>query len=317
MSTELVPVIVLAGGLSHERDVSLRSGRRIATALRGQGHEVREVDVDADLVPLLADSAGVVAFPLLHGGIGEDGALREVLALLDVPFVGSSASACRLAFDKSVATPLVRQAGVPTPQQVALPHDMFRELGAGALMAALGARIGFPLMVKPTRSGSALGATRVNTPEQLPSAMVSAYAYGETAVVETYVEGTEVSVTVLDTGDGLTALPPVEIVPVSGVYDYASRYTAGETRFITPARLSDAVAERVADVALQAGRTLGLTDLYRIDLIVDRDGVPTFLEANVAPGMTETSTVPLAVEAAGLDFAATCSALVQRAAGRR
>lgn len=317
MRTTPVPVIVLAGGLSHERDVSLRSGRRVAMALRSAGHEVLEADVTAELVPTLTAMPGVVAFPLLHGGVGEDGALREVLGLLGVPFVGAPATSCRVAFDKSVATPLVRRAGLRTPEQVALPHDMFRELGAATLVEALAERVGFPMMVKPTRSGSALGATRVDAVEEIPSAMVSAYAYGETAVVESYVDGTEVAVTVLDTGDGPEALPSVEIVPLSGVYDYASRYTAGDTRFITPARVSPEIEAACGNLALTAGSVLGLTDLYRIDIIVDRDGVPTFLEANVAPGMTETSTAPLAIECAGRDFARTCSLLVERAAARR
>lgn len=311
------PVIVLAGGLSHERDVSLRSGRRVAIALRHAGHRVLECDVTSDLAPTLREHPDAVVFPVLHGGVGEDGALREVLALLGVAVVGSSAAACRLAFDKSVATPIAARAGVPTPQQVALPHDMFRELGAQTLVRALADEVGFPMMVKPARSGSALGATRVDTIEQLPAAMVGAYAYGSTAVVEHFVEGTEVAVTVLDGqgpgDDARRALPPVEIVPLSGVYDYASRYTAGDTRFITPARLDDAVDAACRRVALQVGEALGLTGIYRVDLIVDAAGRPQFLEANTSPGMTETSLAPLAMEADGLDVAGVCSALVEHA----
>ncbi len=314
--TALAPVVVLAGGLSHERDVSLRSGRRVAIALRQAGHEVIERDVTADLAAMLAARPGVVVFPLLHGGVGEDGALREVLALLGVRFVGSRAEACRLAFDKSVATPLVRLAGVTTPDQVALPHDMFRELGAASLVRALGERIGFPMMVKPARSGSSLGASKVDNLDALPAAMVGAFAYGTTAVIERFVVGSEVAVTVIDTPDGPSALPPVEIVPISGVYDYASRYTAGDTRFITPARLGDETSDACRQAALTAGRTLGLRDIYRIDLIVDQHGTPTFLEANVAPGMTETSSAPLAMDAAGHDLGWVCSALVQLAATR-
>ena len=314
--TALAPVVVLAGGLSHERDVSLRSGRRVAIALRHAGHEVVESDITPDLAATLTARPGVVVFPLLHGGVGEDGALREVLALLGVRFVGSRAEACRLAFDKSVATPLVRLAGVATPDQVALPHDMFRELGAASLVRALGQRIGFPMMVKPARSGSSLGASRVDDIEALPAAMVGAFAYGTTAVVEHFVTGAEVAVTVIDTPDGPTALPPVEIVPLSGVYDYASRYTAGDTRFITPARLSETVSDACRRAALTVGRTLGLSDIYRVDLIVDEQGTPTFLEANVAPGMTETSSTPLALEASGRDLGSVCSTLVQLAASR-
>jgi len=308
-------VVVLAGGLSHEREVSLRSGRRVAQALRSRGLEVLESDVDSTLVPRLTELAGAVVFPVLHGEAGEDGALREVLALLGVPFVGSVGSACRVAFDKSIATTVVADAGLTTPTQVALPHEIFRELGAQALVAALGDQIGFPMMVKPSRGGSALGCTKVATAAELPAAMVGAYAYGPVAVVESFVEGTEVTVAVVDRGHGPTALPAVEIRPDSGVYDYTSRYTAGTTRFLCPAPLPTDVARRCADVALRVHEVLGLRDLSRTDLII-RDGEPVFLEVNVSPGMTETSAVPLASEAAGWSLGKTCADLVALAAAR-
>ncbi|HEY9290160.1 MAG TPA: D-alanine--D-alanine ligase [Microlunatus sp.] len=309
-------VIVLAGGLSHERDVSLRSGRRVTQALRSQELDVVQADVDSSLINLLTNSPDVVAFPLLHGEAGENGSLREVLSLLNVPFVGAVASASRIAFDKSIATRVVSAAGVATPAQVALPHETFRELGAASLVAALGDQIGFPMIVKPSRGGSALGCTKVTGAEQLPAAMVAAYAYGPVAVVESFVEGTEVTVAVVDRGDGPRVLPAVEIRPESGSYDYAARYTAGQTRFICPAELPDAVTDAVAAASLRVHETLGLTDLSRIDLIINAAGVPVFLEANVAPGMTETSALPLAVEAAGWGLGETCADLV-RAAWRR
>jgi D-alanine-D-alanine ligase len=309
-------VVVLSGGLSHERDVSLRSGRRVSQALRSRGLEVVEVDVDSTLVPRLQELPGAVVFPLLHGEAGEDGALREVLALLGVPFVGSVGSACRVAFDKSIATTVVADAGIRTPQQVALPHEIFRELGAQALVAALGSQIGFPMMVKPSRGGSALGCSKVSTAEQLPAAMVGAFAYGPVAVVESFVEGTEVTVAVVDRGTGPTALPAVEIRPDSGVYDYSARYTAGETRFLCPAEVSDEVAERCAQLALKVHDVLGMSDLSRTDMIIGADGFPVFLEVNVAPGMTETSAVPLAIEAAGWSLGKMCADLVRVAVQR-
>jgi len=309
-------VLVLAGGLSHEREVSLYSGRRVATALRSQHLDVIESDVDSNLVERIAAAGNVVAFPLLHGEAGEDGSLREVLALLGVPFVGSIASVSRIAFDKSIATRVVAGAGVKTPVQVALPHEIFRELGAASLVAALGGQVGFPMMVKPSRSGSALGCSRVDSAEQLPAAMVAAYAYGQVAVVETFIEGTEITVGVVDRGDGPRVLPAVEIRPESGVYDYAARYTSGATRFLCPAELDDSVADAAAKAALTVHESLGLADLSRTDLIVDADGVPVFLETNVAPGMTETSALPLAIEAAGGDLGETCAALVENAWNR-
>ena len=309
-------VVVLAGGLSHERDVSLRSGRRVSQALRSQGVDVVESDVDSALVPRLAELPDVVVFPVLHGEAGEDGALREVLALLGVPFVGSIGAASRVAFDKSIATTVVAESGVRTPKQVALPHEIFRELGAAALMTALGDQIGFPMMVKPSRGGSALGCSKVSRAEELPSAMVGAYAYGAVAVVEEFVAGTEVTVAVVDRGAGPTALPAVEIRPDSGVYDYTARYTAGATRFLCPAQVAPEVAARCADLALRVHDVLGLRDLSRTDMIVTNAGEPVCLEVNVSPGMTETSSVPLAMEAAGWSLGQMCADLVRAAASR-
>ncbi|GAA2094060.1 D-alanine--D-alanine ligase [Microlunatus panaciterrae] len=309
-------VVVLSGGLSHERDVSLRSGRRVSEALRSRGLEVVEADVDSLLLPRLAELDQPVVFPLLHGGAGEDGALREVLGLLGVPFVGSLGSSSRVAFDKSIATTVVHDAGVRTPLQVALPHEIFRELGAATLVKALAEQIGFPMMVKPSRGGSALGCSKVLTAEALPSAMVGAFAYGPVAVVESFVEGTEVTVAVVDRGAGPTALPVVEIRPDSGVYDYAARYTAGATRFLCPAEVPDEVAARCAAVALRVHDVLDLADISRTDLIIDAEGEPVFLEVNVAPGMTETSAVPLAIEAAGWSLGKMCADLVRAASMR-
>ncbi len=308
--------LVLAGGLSHERDVSLKSGRRVLDALRNEGVEADLRDADASLLTSLAESSYDAVFVALHGGAGEDGALREVLDVAGVPHVGATPDACRIAWDKPTAKALARRAGLATPDSVVLPHAAFRELGAAAVLDRLVGHLGLPLMVKPARGGSALGCTTVDKPDELPAAMVSCFSYGEAALVERFVEGTEVAVTVIDTGDGPRALPAVEIVPVSGVYDYTARYTAGQTEFFCPARLSDPVAAAVAEAAVAAHTTLGLRDLSRVDLIVDADGVPQLLEVNTAPGMTETSLLPMAVEAAGLSFGALLHELLQQAAAR-
>lgn len=305
-------VIVIAGGLSHERDVSLRSGRRVAQALRDAGCAVVETDVNADLVELIRGTDNPVVVPMLHGGLGEDGALREVLEVLGVPFVGPTGAASRLTFDKSIATSVVTAAGLAAPRQIALPHDIFRELGAPALMESIGQQLGYPLMVKPARSGSALGATKVDDAASLPSALVAAYAYGPVAVIEQYLEGTEVAVTVLDEGDGPVALPPVEIRPESGVYDYESRYTAGATRFLTPAELPDDALAAAQELAVKVHQALGLRHLSRVDMMVTADG-PVFFEGNVAPGMTETSLAPLAFEAAGRNLGEVFASLLAQA----
>ncbi len=309
-------ILVLAGGLSHERDVSLRSGRRAAEALREAGLEVTERDVDGGLLDhLTAERPGCV-LPMLHGEAGEDGAVREVLDLLGIPYVGASPAACRTAFDKPVAKSVVAGTGIATPRSVCLPHAVFRELGAARLMAAVVDALGLPLMVKPTRSGSALGCTLVRTAEELPDAMVGAFAYGPVALIEHFVEGREVAVPVIDDGTGPRALPVVAIHPDGGVYDYTARYTAGSTEFVVPAALPDPVLEECATVAIAAHEALGLRELSRSDLIVDADGTVWFLEVNVAPGFTETSTVPLSVQAAGLDLGAVLASLVHAATAR-
>jgi D-alanine-D-alanine ligase len=308
--------LVLAGGLSHERDVSLKSGRRVLDALRHVGVEADLRDADASLLAVLADTSYDAVLVALHGGAGEDGALREVLDVAEARYVGSPPAACRIAWDKPTAKALALRAGLSTPSSVVLPHAAFRELGASAVLDRLVGHLGLPLMVKPARGGSALGCTQVDKPDELPSAMVSCFSYGEAALVERFVTGTEVAVTVIDTGDGPRALPAVEIVPLSGVYDYTARYTAGQTEFFSPARLSDTVASAVSEAAIAAHTALGLRDLSRVDLVVDADDTVQLLEVNTAPGMTETSLLPMAVEAAGLSFGELLRELLARAAAR-
>jgi len=308
--------VVLAGGLAYERDVSIRSGRRVCEALKAAGASVRVLDADAALVGTLTADRPDAVFIALHGGSGEDGALRTVLDLAGVPYAGSDAAACRMAWDKPNAKAAVRAAGLSTPDWVALPHSIFRELGAAAVLDRIVDRLGMPLMVKPAQGGSALGAQVVRSVAGLPDAMISCLSYGDTVLVEPYVTGVEVAVSVVDLGDGPVALPAVEIEPSSGVFDYASRYTAGTTTYHTPARLPAGVAARVAETAVRAHTVLGLRDLSRTDAIVTPDGTVEFLEVNVSPGMTETSLLPMAVEAAGLDLGAVCATLLRRAAAR-
>ena len=294
--------LVLAGGLSHERDVSLKSGRRVLDALRSVGVEADLRDADASLLAHLAEVEYDAVLVAVHGGAGEDGALREVLEIAGVPSVGSGPDACRMAWDKPTAKALAARAGVSTPASVVLPHAAFRELGAAAVLDRLVGHLGLPLMVKPARGGSALGCSTVDKPDELPAAMVSCFSYGEAALVEQFVAGTELAVTVVDTGEGPRALPAVEIVPLSGVYDYSARYTAGQTEFFAPARLSDELAATVGATAVTVHEALGLRGLSRVDLVVDTAGVVQLLEVNTAPGMTETSLLPMAVEAAGLSL---------------
>jgi len=309
-------VIVVSGGLSHEREVSIESGHRIARELTHAGFSVTSSDFQPSLIELITTLDHPVVFPMLHGGSGEDGAVREVLELIGVPYVGTTAVSCRASYDKALAIPRAARAGLATPKRVVLPHDMFRDLGASTMLGLIKDRLGLPLFVKPTASGSALGASRVDRIEDLPAALVNAYSYGRVAVVEEFISGVEVAVPVFDLGSGPVAFPPVEIIPESGVYDFESRYTAGATTYICPARLDEAAIEACKDMAVRAHTTLGLRDFSRADIIV-RDGQPVFIESSVAPGMTETSLVPLSLETAGEHLPDVLAQLIRQAAARR
>jgi D-alanine-D-alanine ligase len=309
-------VVVLAGGLSHEREVSLRSGARLHEALRASGLDVTLRDTDVDMIPWLASAKPDAAIITLHGSRGENGAIQGILEMSGIPYVGTTSKNCRLAYEKNIAKNLVQRAGYSTPRWMSLSHSTFRDLGAQTLIGLLISHLGLPLMVKPQHGGSALGAGAVRTAEELPSALVNAFAYGDIAIVEQFVDGVELAITVIEEGDSALALPAVEIAPTSGIFDYESRYTAGLTTYFTPARLSDEVSAAAADLAIGAHRALGLRDVSRTDAIATADGTVHFLEVNVSPGLTETSMLPMSVAEAGRDLGATYGELVERAINR-
>lgn len=306
-------VLILAGGISHERDVSLKSGRRVADALADAGIEVEIREPDNELIGHLIATRPDVVWSTLHGAVGEDGSLQDLMQLAQIKFVGSTADAARLAWNKPVAKTIVERHGIQTPQAMALPKSTFRELNAESVLAMVGTELGFPLIVKPARSGSAQGVTRVEGVAGFAKAMVDAFAYDETVLIEKFVPGTEVSVSIIDLGAGPIALPVVEIVPESGSFGYNERYVPGETSYFVPARLGPELLAKLGEQALVVHKALRLRHLSRIDFIVDADHNIWFLEANVTPGMTETSLLPQAVMAEGETLASAYSALANAA----
>lgn len=308
-------VMILAGGLSHERDVSVRSGRRVQEALKSSGHHATLHDVDGSLIPSLRELGDGVVWPLLHGSSGEDGSLQALLELVGVPFVGTASKEARVAWTKPVAKAVISRAGVHTPDFVTLPQSLFREVGAEHVLDAIAEKFAFPLVVKPARGGSALGVSLVTSREHLSRAMVHCFAYGDMALIETAIEGTEVAVSVIGTGGAAQALPAVEIV-CEGPYDYDARYNAGRVEYFVPARLEASDAKLVEAAALTVHQTLGLRDLSRVDVIFATDGRAQVLDVNIAPGMTETSLFPQAVEASGRDLGDVYHEIAQQALGR-
>jgi len=291
-------VAVLKGGRSLERGVSLRSGARVEDALQGLGHEVVAIDAGGDLVKRLREARPEIAFVAMHGLGGEDGTVQELLEILAIPFTGPPVAACARCMDKVLAKHELRGAGVPTPDWFAFNETAFRELGAGDALNGLEERLGFPVVVKPSRGGSALGVKFAASWFEVPEALVSAFSYDNRVLLERFVEGRELAVSVL----GGEALPVVEAIPSGGDrYDFEARYEIGRTEFACPAELDAEQEAAVTAAALGAYEALGCTGFSRVDLILGDDG-PQVLEVNAIPGLTDTSLFPQAAEAAGMSF---------------
>ncbi len=309
-------VLILSGGISHERDISLKSGRKVADGLIAHGMSVELRDPDGTLIEHLREHPPEVVWPVLHGASGEDGALRALLEMLGIPYVGSTADASRIAWNKPVAKSLVERSGVATPPSITLSRDAFRELGAESVLETVTSALELPLIVKPAQGGSAQGVSWVDSTEDLRKAMVHAFTYSDIALIEKRIIGAEVCVPIIDTGDGPRAIQSVEIEPLSGHYDFEARYTAGATRFYTPPRLVTEVVDSLSSLALESFNALGLRDLARVDFIFDSAGKPWFLEASTMPGLTETSSTALALDSAGYDVGGVYGALVDAALAR-
>jgi D-alanine-D-alanine ligase len=303
-------VAILSGGSSLERNVSLRSGAHAQDALRRLGHETIAIDPGAELVTQLLDHAPDAIFLALHGGDGEDGTVQELLEAIELPYTGSGPAACMRCTDKVLAKYLMREAGVPTPAFRAFREGAVKGLGAGAALAGVERALSFPLVVKPAGGGSALGIKFAHSGEELPGAMVGAFSYDRKVLIERYVAGRDLAVSVLDTSDAdplarePLALPVVEAIPrEEEFYNYESRYEIGMTTFVCPAELDAQTTARAQELAVQVYRLLGCHGVARVDLMLDgHNGELSVLEANAVPGLTETSLLPLAADAAGIGF---------------
>ena len=300
-------VAVLKGGRSLERQVSLRSGARVEEALERLGHHVEAIDVGSDLVDRLTTARPEIAFVALHGRDGEDGTIQELLEVMGIPYTGSGVSACIRAADKVLAKHAMRDHGIPTPDFYAFNETAFRELGAAQALPAIEERLQFPIVVKPASQGSALGIKFARRAADVPGALVAAFSYDRKVLLERHVPGRDLAVSVLEDRGTPRPLPIVEAVPVAqgedDFYDFESRYEIGRTKFVCPADLSDPVTERAQELAVAVYELMGCSGFARIDLMLERGTDELYvLETNPIPGLTETSLLPQAADAAGIGF---------------
>ncbi len=302
---------MLKGGRGLERQVSLRSGARVEDALAALGHELVSIDVGAELVATLKAERPEVAFIALHGPGGEDGTVQELLEILRIPYTGPGVRACVRSIDKVAAKHELRAAGVPTPDWAAFNALAFRELGAADALEEIEAGLGFPLVVKPAAGGSSLGVRFAAGAGEVPEALVAAFSYDDRVLLERHVSGRELAVSLIN---GI-ALPVVEARPrEEDRFSYEARYEIGRTQYVCPADLGAAEGP-ILDAALRTWDVLGFDGFGRVDMIVGEDG-PQVLEANAIPGLTDTSLLPMAAEAAGLGFERLCERLLDLALER-
>ena len=281
---------VFLGGVSAEREVSLRTGAAAAAALRRLGCDVREIDIREDWLGTVRDANVDVAFLALHGRFGEDGCIQAACELARLPYTGSGVAASAIAMSKLLGKRMAASAGVPCA-----PDAVFE--GAD-LPGAKPPDFGFPLVVKPDREGSTVGITIVRDPSLWEAALSEASRHDRRVLVEGFVPGREITVGILNG----KVLPSIEIVPKSGVYDYRSKYTAGQTEYVIPVPMDRDILLRAAEYTRRAAGAMGLRGAARLDYRVDPAGNVFFLEANTIPGMTETSLLPKAAKFDGLSF---------------
>ena len=301
-------VALLSGGISSERDVSIKSGYQVYEALDKARYNVTRHDPATDLGELVANASRIdVALIILHGPYGEDGTVQGLLDLLHIPYQGSGVLGSALAMDKWTSRRLYKEAGLPVP-----PYEVLTRGGAYD-PEALAKKPGYPLVVKPRYGGSSIGTSIVQAPQHLEGALDRAFEHGPNAIVEAYLEGTEITGAILG-NDDLQRLPIVEIIPESGYafFDYEAKYKQGATREICPARVSDTFSERAQSYAATAHRALCCRGCSRTDMII-HDETIYVLETNTIPGMTPVSLFPLAAKTAGISFSLLLDRLIQLA----
>jgi D-alanine-D-alanine ligase len=284
---------VLLGGLSKEREISLKSGQAVLDALLVKGYDAVPVDVGRDVDAALQDKGVEVAFLALHGRYGEDGSIQGLLEIRGIPYTGSSVLASALAMDKYLTKELVRRIGI------AVPDDYFFDAVSDDLKTFLKKNtFSYPLIVKPSREGSTIGIARVEDDSQLQAAITAAARLDSRVLVEKFVQGREVTVGILNG----QPLPVLEVRPKKGFYDFEAKYTVGATEYFCPADLPPALASRLQEDSLKVYRLLSCEGVARADFIISESQTPYFLEINTLPGMTATSLVPKAARAAGISF---------------
>jgi D-alanine-D-alanine ligase len=288
---------VLLGGLSREREISIKTGTAIADALSERGYRVERMDVSRNICSELKDKEIGVAFVALHGRWGEDGTIQGLLEILQIPYTGSGVAASAIAMDKILSKRLFLDAGLPTPSFAILDSPV------PAPPRPL------PLVVKPASEGSTIGITIVRSEEAWQKAVTEAFQLDRYVLVEDFIEGWEITASILNG----KALPLIHIEPKEGFYDYTSKYTPGKTLYHVPAALDDSATRHLQDLAVRAYRTLGCSGCARVDMIYSEETGSTILEVNTIPGMTPTSLVPKAAAAVGMDFGDLTEAILNNA----
>ena len=310
-------VALLKGGPSLERQVSLRSAARVEHALERLGIEHTSIDVGRSLLDDLRASEADVAFVALHGRGGEDGTVQELLEIVGMPYTGSGVLGCMRCMDKVLTKHMLVEEGLPTPDFFAFSEIAFKELGAGEALPAIEERLGFPVVVKPAAQGSALGIKFAGSAAVVPEALIAAFSYDDRVLLERHVEGRELAVSLLEGDDGVQALPVVEAKPRQEYfYDFEARYEIGKTEFVCPADLPAEVSAQAQDLAVAVFKLLGCYGFARIDMILANDSELQVLEAQAIPGLTETSLLPQAAEAAGIKFEELVSRMLEQALSR-